>query len=276
MAERGHAAGKEPHPLLVQGCERPWEVAVEPFRVAPHVYYVGNRWVSAYLINAGEGLILIDATMHHQVYLVFEGIRKLGFNPKDIKKLLLSHAHYDHCGGVRPIVEYTGARLYMGREDELLLKDRPALLYTEGYAFGSFRVDEYFDDAKPIRQGNMNIRTLHTPGHTPGTTSFFFDDRDGDGTVYRCGMHGGIGVNTLDDGYFETTGMPVSLRDDFLKGLVKLRDLPVDIVLASHPDQTGMLERAKLISGSCNPFFDKAAWKTLMDERIEMVKSLIG
>jgi metallo-beta-lactamase class B len=45
------------------------------------LYYVGNRWVAAYLIDTGEGLILIDATMHHQVYLVFEGIRKLGFNP---------------------------------------------------------------------------------------------------------------------------------------------------------------------------------------------------
>jgi metallo-beta-lactamase class B len=81
MAEGDWVKQAEPHSPIEEGCERPWEVAVEPFRVAPHVYYVGNRWVAACLNDTGEGLILIDATMHHQVYLVFEGIRKLGFNP---------------------------------------------------------------------------------------------------------------------------------------------------------------------------------------------------
>ena len=69
---------KDPVQYLIQGCERPWEVAVEPFRVAPRTYYVGNAWVGAYLLETSEGLILMDSTMLPQVYLVFEGIRKLG------------------------------------------------------------------------------------------------------------------------------------------------------------------------------------------------------
>lgn len=264
-----------PYQFLVQGCERPWEVAVEPFKVAPHVYYVGNSWVGAYLIDTTEGLILIDATMHNQVYLVLESIRKLGFDPKDIKMLLLSHAHYDHCGGVRPIIEYTGAKLYMGKEDEYFLTERPDLIFTEGYAFGSFSPDEYYDDNKLIILGDMTIHTLHTPGHTPGTTSFFFDDKDEEGNVYHCAMHGGIGLNTLDDESFEKSGWPVSLRDDFLNGLLKVRDMKIDIALGSHPNQTNMLEKMDKITDIFNPFIDDTVWGKFIDGRIAMIKKLM-
>lgn len=275
MIVMNHVDMKDKNDPIIRGCERPWEVAIEPFKAAPHVYYVGNSWVGAYLIDTKEGLILIDATMHHQVYLVFESIRKLGFNPKDIKMLLLSHAHYDHCGGVRPIIEYTGAKLYMGKEDEFFLTERPDLILTLGYPFGSFKADEYYNDGKPITLGDVTIHTLHTPGHTPGTTSFFFEDKDEDGNVYHCAMHGGIGLNTLNDRFFEESGLPVSLRDDYLKGLLKIRDMKVDIALGSHPNQTNMLEKIKEISDEFNPFIDDTVWKKFIDERIAMVKKLM-
>jgi metallo-beta-lactamase class B len=265
----------EPLDLLVQGCERPWEVAVEPFQVAPHAYYVGNSWVGAYLLVTDKGLILIDATMHNQVYLVFESIRKLGFDPMNIKLLLLSHAHYDHCGGIRPILEHTGARLYMGKEDELFLKDRTDLIYTKGYPFGTFQADEYFDDRRPIAFGDMTINTLHTPGHTPGTTSLFFQDSDIQGNIYSCGMHGGIGLNTLDDQYFEESGLPASLRDDYLSGLLKMREMTIDITLGSHPGQTHMLEKAGRSIENLRVFVDKTAWSNLIEERIAAVKELM-
>ena len=137
---------KSPAELLKQGCERPWEVAIKPFRVAPHVYYVGNTWVGGYLVKTNAGLILIDSTMHHQVYLVFESIREIGLDPNDIKKILITHAHYDHIGGVRPIAEYSDAKIYMAKEDEFFLTERPELIFNNGLTFSSFEVDEYYDD----------------------------------------------------------------------------------------------------------------------------------
>ena len=65
MAEVIEKKRLTPEELLAQGCERPWEVAIDPFRVVPNVYYVGNSWVGGYLIRTDEGLILIDTTMHH-------------------------------------------------------------------------------------------------------------------------------------------------------------------------------------------------------------------
>jgi metallo-beta-lactamase class B len=232
--------------------------------------------VGAYVLATNQGLILIDATMHSQVYLVFEGIRKLGFDPRDIKLLLLSHAHYDHCGGVRPVLEYTGAKLFMGREDELLLNERTDLIFTKGYPFGSFRADGYFDDRQPIVFGDMTINTLHTPGHTPGTTSFFFQDRDAQGNIYHCGMHGGVGLNTLNDEYFQTSGLPVSLREDYLNGMLKIRNLQIDITLGSHPGQTNMLDKTGRSGENFSVFVDKSAWQKLIDGRITGVKELVA
>lgn len=271
--EKGTAP--DPRDLLIQGCERPWEVAVEPFRVSPRVYYVGNSWVGAYLIATSDGLILIDTTMHPQVYLVFEGIRLLGFDPRRIKHILLTHAHYDHCGGLRPLAEYSGAKVWMGKEDAFFLTERPDLIFTEVYPFGSFAADGYFADDKPIVLGDTTVSTAHTPGHTPGTTSFFIDDRDADGTVYRCALHGGIGLNTLDDESLRTSGLPRTLRDDFLRGLLRLRDREVDITLGSHPAQTGMLEKRRSAT-DFSAFVDPSAWGRLMDRRIGMIRSLMG
>jgi metallo-beta-lactamase class B len=269
MPNRNKPSPNDPISLLIQGCERPWEVDVEPFRVAPHVYYVGNSWVGAYLIATGDGMILIDSTMHPQVYLVFESIRRLGCDPRDIRLLLLSHAHYDHIGGARPLAEYSKAKIYMGKEDLFFLREREDLVFTEGYPFGLFEPDAFYRDEQPIELGAMTIRTRHTPGHTPGTTSFFFEDRGDDGRVFRCALHGGIGLNTLDFAFLDKAGLPRSLRDDYVRGLKALRGEKVDIALGSHPNQTRMLEKRRSPT-DFSAFVDPDAWTRLMDERLAM------
>ena len=276
MSENTQKRALTPAELLQQGCERPWEVAIDPFRVSPNAYYIGNSWVGGYLIRTDEGLILIDTTMHHQVYLIFESIRKLGFDPQDIKIILCTHGHYDHIGAVRPIAEYSGAKVYMAKEDEFFLTERPELIYTNGFTFADFTVDEYFADDKPITLGNVTVHTEHSPGHTPGTTSIFFEDRDTDGTVYSFGLHGGVGLGTVTDRYFEQTGLPASLRDDYMAGLVRLKNRKVDIAVASHPNHIGMLGKIAEDRMDFSPFHDPAAWEAFLDERIRLLKEMTG
>ena len=264
-----------PFDLLKQGCERPWEVAVAPFEVAPRTWYVGNSWVGAYLLESTEGLILIDSTMQPQVYLVFESIRMLGFDPKDIKLLLLSHAHYDHAGGVRAILEHSGAKLYMSKEDSDFIAERPEMLLTENYPCGDFKADEFYSDDKAIVLGDRTIHTVHTPGHTPGTTSFFFEAVDEAGNIYQCGMHGGVGVNTLVDEFIKEYDLPVSTRQDYLNSMNMVRNRKVDITLGSHPGQTDMLEKVDLIAPGNNPFLDPSVWGNLIDKRIGMIKEIL-
>lgn len=263
-----------PQDCLIQGCERPWEVAVDPFLVAPRTWYVGNNWVGAYLLQSTEGLILIDTTMQPQVYLVFEAIRKLGFDIADLKLILVSHMHYDHLGGVRPLVEASGAKVMMSREDWQFLNDRPDQLLNDGYPWGPFEPDDFYSDNQPVVFGDRVIRTLLTPGHTPGTTSFFFEVEEG-GETLLVGMHGGIGLITVTDEYLRDNNLPFSLQQDYLDSLLRLRDMPVAITLGSHPAQVAMMDRVDDIAEGHNPFVDRAVWPRLMDQRIEGIRKIL-
>ena len=80
--------------------------------MGPHVYSVGgNDDVCAYLLDSGQGHILIDTGMEQSVYLLVDSIHRMGFDPRDIKMILLSHYHGDHVNGARP-VSYTHLDVY--------------------------------------------------------------------------------------------------------------------------------------------------------------------
>lgn len=266
-----------PGQLMERVCRRPWEAYVEPFAMAPGVWYIsGNDWVACYLIDTGDGLVLIDTAMHESAYLMIENIRKLGYELTDIKKILLTHAHIDHIGAARTMKELTGAKLYLGARDLEFLHERRDLIANNGeYTCGEFEPDELYDDAKPISQGHITVRTVSTPGHTPGCTSMFFDVTDKNGRTLKCGIHGGVGLNTLNREYFEEKRQPVSLRDEFIEGLKKLDKMDVDICLPSHTNQVGILQLVPQISEDHNPFIDPSIWHELMNERLERVYALI-
>ncbi len=64
---------RNPNPARV--CTHPWEFAVEPFRIAGGLYYVGNRDVSCHLLETGDGLVLIDTAFPQTAYLLLAAPR---------------------------------------------------------------------------------------------------------------------------------------------------------------------------------------------------------
>jgi len=265
--------------LLERCCRYPWEVYTEPFLMAPGVYYIsGNDWVACYLIDTGDGLILIDTAMHETVYLMLENIYKLGYKPTDIKKILLTHAHIDHIGGARTMKEITGAKLYLGARDlEFLHRRRDLINVGEvcNYTMGEFEPNELFDDGQVIVQGNIVIHTIATPGHTPGCTSMFFDVKDKNNRVLKCGIHGGIGLGTLTREYFDRMNQPVSLRDEYIDGLKRLDYMDVDICLPSHTHHVSILPLVAQITEDYNPFFNPNIWHQLMQGQLQQINTLI-
>ncbi|MBQ9911380.1 MAG: MBL fold metallo-hydrolase [Lachnospiraceae bacterium] len=261
-------------------CHRPWELAVRPFQVSPQTYYVsGQKWVGAYLIDTGEGLILLDTGIAESVYLLLDSIYQLGYQPSDIKMILISHAHLDHFGGAAALKALTGAPLYMSREDERFMRECPeeTELPHDLWHVQHIEVDRFFDDDVPICLGNISIRTMLTPGHTVGCTSFFWKEKNPvNGQTYTVAMHGGVGSNTMNDRYYETSAyLKPALRTRFLEDAGKLKSIHVDIALPSHPNQIEILDRAGTYTHETQPYLDDTVWADFIEERVRQVRVLM-
>ncbi len=145
-----------------------WKEPIEPFRIIGSIHYVGTAELGSYLITTEEGHILLDTPCEGETPLVLESIRKLGFDPKDIKILLNSQAHYDHTGGLRAIRELSGARMMAGASDRELLGrgGRGDFAFGDRYPFPAVTVDRALGDGDEIALGGVRLTVRITPGHT--------------------------------------------------------------------------------------------------------------
>ena len=82
-------------------------------RVIEGVHLITMGMANAYLIEAHDGLTLIDAGYPRKEAAVFGAIRGLGHSPDQLKHLIFTHGHPDHIGSAAAIVQQTGARTYM-------------------------------------------------------------------------------------------------------------------------------------------------------------------
>lgn len=258
----------------------PWKLAVQPFQVAPKTWYVaGQTWVGCYLIDSGEGLVLIDCGIPESLYLLVDSIYKLGYQPGDIKKILISHAHFDHCGAAGAMKMLTGAEVYISKEDWEFIKACPKEtmdLDPDSHP-QMFEADQFYSNEQPIQMGDITIKTMLTPGHTIGCTSFFWEVKNPvTNQVYVVGMHGGVGANTMNDDYYATSRyLTPDLRQKFLKDCDVIRNFHVDIALPSHPNQITITDRMGQYTDESQPYLDDSVWPEFIDERVRQVKSLI-
>jgi glyoxylase-like metal-dependent hydrolase (beta-lactamase superfamily II) len=81
---------------------------VKPFEITKDIFIVGGPDITdgrdgcVYLMNLEE-LILIDTGAGWSVENIIGNIKKLGFDPKNLAKIILTHCHIDHIGGAPEI-----------------------------------------------------------------------------------------------------------------------------------------------------------------------------
>ena len=253
--------------------ERPWLHYIEPFRMAPHVYSVGgNDDVCVYLLDTGRGLILIDAGMEQSVYLLVDSIHRLGFDPRDIKMILLSHYHGDHVNGARLLHEISGAEIWLSEEDEAMHQLHAA--DTIPFRTLPYEVNHFYRADEPVVLGRFAIHTRLTPGHTPGATSFFFTDTDDvTGKTYRMAMHGGVGVNQMKPENLAKNGLKEEHAHRFIRDCEEMAEIPVDITLPSHLNQINLWPNISPDKQDYGNYIEPTCWGDLMHSRAEAVKA---
>jgi metallo-beta-lactamase class B len=159
------------------------------FRIIGNIYWVGGEYGS-YLITTPQGHILHDTGTNEMHDVIVSNVKKLGFDVKDIKMLISSHAHFDHVQGHVAMKKLTGAQVIA------LGGDAAALEAGQDNSAGGFRgmvavhVDRVIKEGDTISLGGVTLRALWVPGHTRGATVWMTTVSEG-GKNYSVAFRGG-------------------------------------------------------------------------------------
>lgn len=250
----------------------PSKYYIKPFKIAGNLYYIGDQKVCSHLVDTGEGLIMFDCGFPHAAHLLIQAIWELGFNPSDIKYLIISHEHEDHYGAIEEFKRLYGCKTVLSKAGANVFRTRNDSVFSEDFKKDfphmncTFVPDIELEDEDIISLGNTKIRCVSTPGHSEGVMSFFFEIFEKN-KAYNVGYFGGAGFNTLFKDILLLQNRPVSVREEFLNSFKKVREEKVDIVLGNHPRQNETLEkREKMIANNSeNPFINPTEWQKFCD-----------
>lgn len=167
-------------------------------QILPGLYSIGDKsggHVRAFLIDEGDGLTLIDALLDKSGKLVLAELKALGRQPGEIKRIILTHAHQSHFGGLAALKAATGARIYShdweapiieGKKKvqipptTTLIPQKPYKVYPLqiGFVLGlgvppPCAVDQNLKDGDHV--GPLTV--MHAPGHTPGSLAFYWPEK---------------------------------------------------------------------------------------------------
>lgn len=96
-----------------------------------------------------------------------------------ITHILLTHGHFDHILALDELKKKTGATVAVHPQDASMLESGRNCLADElGIAYQPSSAEVLLEDGQDIEVGELRIKVLHTPGHTPGGVSFFLADGD--------------------------------------------------------------------------------------------------
>nr|AIA10477.1 subclassB3_beta_lactamase [uncultured bacterium] len=239
---------------------------IEPYKAFDNIYYVGICWVSAWLITSPNGHVLVDTLYGPYTGLMLDNIRSLGFDPKDIKLVVVTHGHFDHAGGIAQLKSELapGTRFAMSKEGwregaEVSAAKRPI-------PWTMIEPDIVLTDGETVSGGDIAIQAFETPGHTLGTVSFAFDARDGART-HRAITVGGLGLNAIRG--------PEQV-EAFIASVKRIRTLtqdgarPVELHLTTHGFSTGLTEAKDQLKtrkpADPHPLVDLAGFRKQLDE----------
>jgi len=153
-------------------------------------YGTGN----VYIIDAGEELVLVDAGMPQDYRLLVDRIKSLGRSPVEVGHIVITHFHVDHAGSAAALKRLSHAKVYALAGDVPYLQgdDSISSVYRKGLLGGAaslvpkaadtltrvppVEVDVACSDGDvlPILGG---LRTIHCPGHTPGSGAFYWEEK---------------------------------------------------------------------------------------------------
>ncbi|MFB6089281.1 MAG: MBL fold metallo-hydrolase [Candidatus Aenigmatarchaeota archaeon] len=123
-------------------------------------YYMGN----GILVDVGSGAFTEEMLQQMENYNI---------DVNSIKKIILTHSHFDHVGGCKELKEKTNAKVLMHPKAKKLVENGEVLQEEFDADFEPFKIDETLEEGEEIDTGNHKFKVIHTPGHTPGSIALW-------------------------------------------------------------------------------------------------------
>ena len=180
---------------------------------------LGLFQTNTYILSNGTEAAVIDPG--YEPDTILDRAAQMGLT---IKAVLLTHGHFDHVGAVKELVAETGCEVYIHAAEATLppMMTAGELYYTRTYAEG--------DTITPI--SGVELKVLHTPGHTPGSVCLLWGDQ----------MFSG---DTLFEGSCGRVDFPGGDPQEMLKSLRRLASLQAEYQVHPGHGESTTLNREK-------------------------------
>ena len=231
-------------PIACSNCDA-WNRDVEPFRIVGNTYYVGTEGLSSVLVTGDDGHVLIDGALPQSAALIAAHVETLGFRMADVKWVVSSHAHFDHAGGIAALARMSGAKVGSGARAVPTLEsgkpadDDPQPHVSGNAAFPAIAKVQGFADGQVLRVGDLKITVEHTPGHTPGGTSYRWTSCDGGDCVDVVYADSLTAVSLPPFRYTDHPEVVANIE----RSIADVRAFPCDVLVSAHPSASKLFER---------------------------------
>jgi len=162
------------------------------------IVVVGPLAVNCLIVGCDKTKIGAIIDPGDETAVITKTVEELGL---DIKYILLTHGHVDHLAEVQRLKEKFNAEFLMHQADSFLVQHASTQASMYGLTNpGNPKPERYLSEGDTISVGELKINVFHTPGHSPGSITYFVEDKMFVGDLIFAGS---IGRTDLPGGNYE-------------------------------------------------------------------------
>jgi len=208
--------------------------------IAPGLYtFTGLISGRVYLIEDADGLTLVDAGLERVAVKIIQQIEAGGYRADEVRRILVTHAHPDHVGGLLALKEWTGAQVITSAPERPIVEGRvpiplpppeslpllARLTRPEETTLKGTPVDREVADGEVLDEVMGGLQVVATPGHTPGHLAYWQPERG----ILFCGD----AIMRLGWLRLPMTGATINM-DEARRSVQRLADLEPKLVCFGH------------------------------------------